>query len=288
MARHGHRIAPARKATRPLHRGRCLAFSAFLFAALSGCRSRPLVVAAVSCEIRIRDVPFNLERIEHWARAAAASGADLVLFPESSIHGWWQSRENRAYAETIDGPSVRRLIALARELDVALAVGMTELDGDRAYITHVLLDGDGVMGRHRKTALAGGARGEARVWDRGDDREVFPFRDHTLGIAICFESVQPETCRALVADGADIILAPYANGTDSREILDHREQRSWIWERVEENGVWYVACDATPHRKDGSLRPGAAYVIDPGGRLVACSPGDGPGEAMVVYSIPAR
>ena len=37
---------------------------------------------------------------------------------------------------------------------------------------------------------------------------------------------------------------------------------------------------------DGSLRPGAAYIIDPEGRLVACSPVAGPGEAMVVHRIP--
>jgi hypothetical protein len=55
---------------------------------------------------------------------------------------------------------------------------------------------------------------------------------------------------------------------------------------VKENRVWYVACDATPHNNDSGLSPGAAYVIDPECELVACSPVDGPGEAMVVYTIP--
>ncbi len=58
-----------------------------------------------------------------------------------------------------------------------------------------------------------------------------------------------------------------------------------VWERVEENRVWYVACDATPHDKEGKLLPGAAYVIDPNGRLVACTPKDTPGEGMVVATI---
>ncbi len=66
---------------------------------------RPLVVAAVSCESKIRDTRHNLERIAEWSKRAAAQGAHLVLFPECTIQGWWQSRENRRLAETIEGES---------------------------------------------------------------------------------------------------------------------------------------------------------------------------------------
>jgi len=258
--------------------------------ALVGCATtRPLTVAAVSCESRVPQVDFNLSRIEHWAREAAAAGADLVLFPECGIQGWWQSTENRTVAEPVDGPSIRRLIGLADELDIVMAVGLNEIDGDSVYITHVLLDGDGVIGVHRKSRHPGGEKGDGRIWDTGDDFSAFDISGHKLGIAICFESVGPETCAALTANGAEIILAPYCNGTDPAEILDrNRPQRRWIWERVEENRVWYVACDATPHDEDGGLRPGAAFVIDPESRLVACTPVDGPGEGMVIYTIPAE
>lgn len=254
----------------------------------SGCAGpRPITVAAVSCESRIQAKEHNLTRIEHWARRAAGSGADLVLFPECAVHGWWQSRESRRHTEPVDGPSIHRLVGLAGELDLVLAVGMTERDGDKVYISHVVLDGEGVIGTHRKSSLAGGKQGEAAVWDRGNDAHVFQVHGHTIGIAICFESVHPGTCRALTSRGARIILAPYANGTDPAEIIDpERKSRRWIWKRVQENHVWYVACDATPHNEDGSLRPGAAFVIDPDGELVACTPPDVPGEAMVVVTIP--
>jgi predicted amidohydrolase len=253
---------------------------------------RPLVVAAVSCESRVRQTDFNLDRIEHWARKAAAAGADLVLFPECGIQGWWASRENRKYAEPIGGPSVKRLIKLAGELNIIIVAGMTELDGDKAYITQVMVNGRGVIGKHRKSSLAGGDNGEAKIWDPGNDTNVFHVKGRTIGIAICFESVHPETCAALAAKGAEIILAPYANGTDPNEITDpERKQRAWVWDRVKENHVWYVACDDAPRNDDGKHRDGAAYVINPAGKLVAITPGegpaDGPGEAMVVYSIPA-
>ncbi len=237
---------------------------------------RPLTVAAVSCESRPRDAEFSLGRIEHWARRAAAEGADLALFPEFGIHGWWQDRQQRRYGEPVDGPSIQRLTRLAGELNLIMAVGMTERDGDKAYVTHVLLDGKGVIGKHRKSRLAGWPKGEGTVWDQGDDANVFDVKGYKVGIAICYESVEPETCAALRAKGAEIILAPYANGTLPAELTDpQRKQRKWLWQRPAENRVWYVGSDIT-----------SAFVFNPQGELVDFAPKDKPGEGMVVCRIP--
>lgn len=245
-----------------------------------------LVVAAVSCEIDFRSTAHNLQRIEYWSQKAAARGADLVLFPECTIHGWWQSRENRRYAETIDGKSIAVVTKLARKHDLLIAVGMTEKSGDKYYLTHAIIGPKGVVGFHRKSSLAGGKTGEGAVWDKGDDANVFDVKGFKVGIAICFESVHPQTCRKLKAGGAELILAPYANGTQPAEILDpRRTQRKWLWDRVKENRIWYIACDATPHDKQGRLQPGAAFAISPAGKLIACTPKDKPGEAMVVVTI---
>ncbi len=243
-------------------------------------------IAAVSCEIKARDSGHNLRRIAFWSKQAAARRADLVLFPECSIHGWWQSRENRRFAERIDGDSIARVARIAREHGIVIAVGMTEESDEKYFLTHVLVGPQGVMGFHRKSSLAGGKSGEASVWNVGDDANVFDVKGFKVGIAICYESVRPETCRRLKANGAEVILAPYANGTLPSEILDPaREKRRWIWDRVRENHLWYVASDATPRDRQGNLLPGAAYVISPDQKLVACTPRDVPGEAMVVVRI---
>ena len=246
--------------------------------------AKTLTVAAVSMESQSRKTELNLDRIELWARRASKAGANLVLFPEAALSSWWQSREIRKYAEPADGPSIQRLIKLAGELDIVIAVGMTERDGDRAYITHVLIDGHGVIGKHRKSSLAGGVTGEGKVWDAGHDANVFDVRGTKIGVAICFESVEPETCKQLTANGAKIILAPYSNGTDPDELTNGK--RPYPAARAKENHVWYVACDAPPHRDGGGVARGAAYVIDPTGRLVAITAADATGENMVVYTIP--
>jgi predicted amidohydrolase len=166
---------------------------------------------------------------------------------------------------------------------------MTEESRGKYYLTHLIVGPNGVVGFHRKSSLAGGKSGEAAVWDAGNDANVFDIKGFKLGIAICFESVHPQTCQQLKAGGAEVILAPYANGTRPDEIVDPaRTQRGWLWERVKENQVWYVACDATPHDEQGQLLSGAAFVISPNQQLVKCTPEDGPPEGMVVVRIPKR
>lgn len=241
---------------------------------------RQLVVAAISMESKIRQPQQNLDRVEGWARRAAEAHANLALFPEATLSGWWLNREIRTYGEPVDGPAVHRLINLARELNIVMAVGLTEQDDKRAHITHVLLDGRGVIGTHRKTMLS---PGEEKAWDPGDDANVFDVKGIRIGIAICYESVKPTMCARLKANGAEIVLAPYANGTDPDELLTGR--RPYTYARAKENGVWYVACDAPSHDKSGGLNRGAAYVIDPAGQLVAITNPDAHGETMVVHRI---
>jgi len=262
---------------------------AFVAPIVTGCAASPtskppadrrITIAAVSVESRLRDVQGNLDRIEAWARRADAAGADLILFPETAISGWWASREIRKYAEPLDGPSVTRLIRLARELDTILCVGMTERDGSSAYITQVLLDGKGIIGAHRKSELPAG---EEKFWDPGSDANVFEIHGIRIGIAICYESVHPRICAALRAGGAEIILAPHANGTDPNELVTSK--RRYPFERVRENRLWYVACDCPPHDENRRLRRGAAYVIDPSGELAAISSPEATGENMIVYTI---
>jgi predicted amidohydrolase len=93
----------------------------FMILAFSGCSSaqphepvapRQLIVAAVSMESHLHHPEQNLSAIEAWSRRAADAGAELALFPETALSGWWASREIRVYGEPVDGPSVHRLIAL--------------------------------------------------------------------------------------------------------------------------------------------------------------------------------
>lgn len=242
-----------------------------------------IVIAAVSCLIHYNDsVDRNFERIEHWSRQAAEAGADVVLFNETSVNCYWQNPGIRKEAETLDGPIIQRLTALAKELDLVICAGMAEKAGAKVHNTQVLVGPEGLIGRHRKSSFASG---EEQYFDIGDDRDVFDVNGIKIGIAICFESIQPDTCKALKENGAEIILAPYANGVNAQDIADGK--RPYFNKRAQENGVWYVAVDQCAYERDAKTlrRTGAACFVNPEGEIVDVTPVDQVGEHMIVRKI---
>lgn len=204
-----------------------------------------------------------LARIESYVRRAAAQGAKIVVTPETCIDGYichqpGLTRERMcALAEAETGPGIGRLRKLARELDLYLCVGFSELAGEHLYNTALLLGPDGkTVGKYRKT------HGVEPFYEVGDSLPVFETRYGKVGIMICFDRQLPEIARTMVAAGAELILVP-SNG------MWGRMNDALLRTRCYENGVFLVFA----HPRDG-------LVIDPGGRIIAANmsiPGQGVG-----------
>lgn len=239
-----------------------------------------ITIAAVSAIIMYASPEHNLERIAHWTEEASRAGADLVLFNESSVPGYWYNVGFRDYAEPIDGPSMQRLHELARQHDIIICAGIMERDGDKEHNTQVLVGPEGLIGKHRKSALPSG---EEKWFDIGNDWNVFDINGIQIGIAICYESVHPETCQKLTANGAEVILAPYMNGVSAREIADGKRQ--YFFDRARENGVWYVVSDQGAHNPGEDLRTGAVAFVNPFGEMVATTSLEQEGEHMIVREL---
>lgn len=246
-------------------------------------RAHGLKVAAVSCVVYYRQPGENLEQIAKWTRLAAREGADIVLFNETCITGYIYNRDIRNFAQPLNGPWVRELTKIASENDVVICAGMPEKSFGKVYNTQVLVGPKGLIGFHRKSSLPSG---EEQRFDMGHDTNVFVVRGVKVGIAICFESVYPETCRTLARKGAEVILAPYSNGVTAKEI--HEGKRLYFQERPRENGVWYVACDESRIDKDSpdaKISPGVVCFVSPEGSIVQMTSLNEPGEHMIVQEL---
>ena len=71
-------------------------------------------VAAVSMNGRLGEPERVLGEIAAWCERAAAERADLVLFPELVVHGHCTPNTWELAEPVPEGPSVQRLIELAR------------------------------------------------------------------------------------------------------------------------------------------------------------------------------
>ena len=166
-----------------------------------------LRVACVSMNGFLGQPERSLETIEAFSRRAAAAGAELVLFPELVVHGH-NAPDTPALAEPVpDGPSCRRLEALARALGLFVSAGLSERDGDRVYNTQVLYGPGGFVGSQRKIHLS---RDEKNHYSGGSEVGVFDIGKCKVGITVCYDSQFPELSRLLALKGMEVQLMPHA------------------------------------------------------------------------------
>ena len=186
--------------------------------------SRTVTVAATQMACTW-DLEENLDRAEGLVRAAAAAGAQVVLPQEmfsNHFFGFndWHAR-HFARAETLAGPTVSRMRAVARELGVVIPCNFFEQAGHAYFNTVAMIDADGaVLGIYRKTHIPGGPPGcfEKIYTSYGDTGfQVFDTAHGRIGAAVCWDQWFPESARIMALLGAEVLFYPTGIGSDCHD-----------------------------------------------------------------------
>jgi nitrilase len=184
---------------------------------------RAAVVQAASA---VFDRDASLEKVASWTAAAAAQGAELVVFPEAFVSGYpkgadfgavvgSRSAEGREWfrryhesAVDVPGPAVHLLGQIANQHRVHLVVGVIERTPGTLYCTALFIGPDGaLLASHRKvmpTAM------ERLIWGFGDG-STLPVLDTSLGrlgAVICWENYMPQLRLAMYGQGIELYCAP--------------------------------------------------------------------------------
>lgn len=239
-------------------------------------------VAAVAATFG-RDVEANLAAIARSIEEARRRGVSLLAFPEACLGGYLSvlgSGRDGAFDEEpddlpplmeTDGPEVRRIVAMAREMTVV--VGLCEADtGGERYNSAVVLSGDGVHGIHRKIHQP---LGESLFYAAGDTLRAFDTPAGRVGALICYDKAFPEAARALALDGAEIVTVisawPASRTATAADLAEDRwTKRFNLFDqaRALENQVIWIASNQSG--TFGKLRFVAnAKVVGPGGDILA-------------------
>ncbi len=133
--------------------------------------------------------------------------AELYVLPElfNTGYNFIDSGEVERYAETVPGPTFKRLADFAAGNSCHIAYGFAEKAG-RFYNSSILVGPSGMVGHYRKVHLF---YRENLLFAPGDlGFPVFDLPFGRAGMMICFDWYYPEAARSLALQGAQIILHP--------------------------------------------------------------------------------
>jgi predicted amidohydrolase len=238
-------------------------------------KRRPLVAAIQLTSTA--DVEANLGRVEALVREAAARGAALCGLPENFAFMGSEAEKARR-AEPLDGPTLSRMAALARELRIYLLAGGFHERASQAGKVHntaVLFGPDGErLAVYRKihlfdVSLPGGQRFRESEWVvPGAEPVVVDTELGRLGLSICYDLRFPELYRVLSSRGAEILLVPAAFTLHTGKDHWHALLRA----RAIENLAYVLAPAQFGQHHEKRWSYGKSLLIDPWGIVVAQAP----------------
>jgi N-carbamoylputrescine amidase len=257
---------------------------------------RTLTVAAIQSSFG-PDMAANIANIEGFVREAAKRGAQVVLAPELFQSIYFPTRQDPkwfALAQPVEEhPSVRSLRTLAADLGLVLPISFFEKDGPRYYNSVAVADAGGaILGVYRKSHIPDGPGYQEKYYFRPGDTgfRAWPTKAGTIGVGICWDQWYPETARAMMLKGAEILLYPTAIGSEPYDLSLDTHAR---WQRAMQghavsNAVPVVAANRIGlEENDGATQSyyGHSFICDHTGELVASFGGTDEGVLTATFDL---
>ncbi len=180
------------------------------------------------------DLQSNVKKAVSLVRDAAAQGANIILLPELFEYLYFCQVEREQYfdlAHEVDGhPFLGRMADLARELGVVLPVSFFERAGQAHFNSLAVFDADGAhLGVYRKSHIPDGPGYEEKYYFNPGDSgfKVWSTRFGRIGVGICWDQWFPETARAMMLMGADLLLYPTAIGSEPEGVESPNTHHMW-------------------------------------------------------------
>jgi predicted amidohydrolase len=230
---------------------------------------RTLRIGLAQCR-QTADLDVNAATVFRFLEEAGRAGVQILCFPETQTVGYRVDIATPdtpvpvAWLEELHGEVAR----LCNKLGMACVLGtevplISDPHHGKPYNSALVISERGdVLGAHHKTMLT---PLDAVAYTPGTSLETFDLCGIKVGVVICFEGFRfPETTRACVGQGAQLVLHPQNNTTrpnDWKVPVHH----AMIVTRAAENTIWFASCNAclVPHQNCRSM------IVAPDGQVHA-------------------
>ncbi|MEN6449451.1 MAG: nitrilase-related carbon-nitrogen hydrolase [Thermoguttaceae bacterium] len=234
-----------------------------------------LRVALAQIAPKLGDLPHNLNLHLEQIAAARQQKADLIIFPELSLTGYFVRDMVPDLAISPDGPEVRQLLDAAGPM--AIVVGLIE-ESPRHRFYNVALWGEGgrVVHVHRKVYLPTyGLFDEQRYFAAGQRIMAFDTaRFGRVGILVCEDFWHLSAAAVMQAEEVDLLICPSDSPVRGVEgpkvrIAETYEQLGKAFAQL--LGAAVVVVNRVGF-EDGLCFWGGSIAIGPDGRAIAQAP----------------
>lgn len=185
-------------------------------------------------------VADNLSIVEGEIAKAREAGADLIVFPELALSGYFLKDLVPEVALRIDSPEILRLIELSR--GISIAVGFVEETDDYHFFNSALYLEDGAIRHlHRKVYLPTyGLFDEQRYMAHGESFRAFDTKFGRFGMMICEDMWHLSASYILAMDGATTVIC--LSSSPSRGIEGDSLGSAAAWQKLVSTTALFLNC----------------------------------------------
>lgn len=196
-----------------------------------------VTLAQIICQLH--DKEGNLKRMTDIVRKARGN---IVVFPELSLTGYLPRDDLYHQAETPNGPTMKRILRLAKTTKKDIVFGCPMRD-ERVpgllYNSCLLASGKGKLSRYDKMYLPTFGPFEEKVFFAEGKRAVVGDGMHAkLGLMVCYDIFFPELAKLETLMGAQVLVNISAAPTTSRPFF-----RRVMPARAVENAIYVAYCN---------------------------------------------
>ncbi|WP_294312820.1 N-carbamoylputrescine amidase [uncultured Sphingomonas sp.] len=227
------------------------------------------------------DIDANIANVSRLVREAAGQGASVILPPELFEGEYFCRVEDEGLfanaAPVGEHKAVLAMQALAEALKVTIPTSFFEADGPHYYNSLAMIGPDGeIQGVYRKSHIPDGPGYEEKFYFRPGNTgfkvwtapQTAP--GWTLGVGVCWDQWYPETARAMMLMGAELLFYPTAIGSEPHDTsLDTARlwRRAMVGHAVS-NVVPIVAANRVGVEHDQTFY-GTSFIADERGDILA-------------------
>ena len=238
----------------------------------------PLRVALVQFKPTKAEVSANVEAIQRTI-ASQSSSTDLIVFPETSLSGYFL--EGGVAESAVTTEELIGLMGSPSDRSPDVVIGFYERWRRRLYNSAVYLEAR--EGRwkarhvHRKMFLPTyGVFDEARFVEPGTDVQAFETRFGRIGMLICEDMWHSLPAAILALGGAELLVVPSASLARDFSPAGGRSRNLERWEQITsgaalEHGIFVIVAQLVGS-EGGKLFFGGSIAVGPDGSFLARGP----------------